>query len=54
MHISSLLTLVEKKSYDGASNIIMLNVYDNKIPKNKKLPRLKKGVYGVDGGESGE
>lgn len=52
MKISSLLDLVEKKSYKGASGIVMLNIYDNKIPKKKKMPKLRKGVYGVDGGGS--
>lgn len=35
-------------TYLGASGIKIPNVYDNKIPKKKKLPKLKKSVYGVD------
>ena len=43
--------LLEKaKYYKGASGIKIPNVYDNKIPKKKKMHKLKKSVYGVDGG----
>lgn len=45
--------LQEVRTYTGASGITMLNVYDNKLPKKKKMPRLKKGVHGVDAGDSG-
>lgn len=45
--------LHEARMYTGASGIKMLNVYDNKMPKKKKMPKLKKGVYGVDAGDSG-
>jgi len=53
MKIKNLLDIVEARSYDGASGIKILNVYDNKVPKKKTLPRLKKGVYGVDSGDGG-
>lgn len=45
--------LQEARMYTGASGIKMPNVYDNKLPKKKKMPRLKKGVHGVDSGDSG-
>ena len=45
--------LQEAKVYTGASGIKMLNAYDNKLPKKKKMPRLKKGVHGVAAGDSG-
>lgn len=54
MKVLSMLGILEKRTYVGASGIKMLNVYDNKIPKDKKLPRLKKGVYGVDAGGGSE
>lgn len=42
-------SILEKGDYYvGASGIKILNVYKNKIPKNKKMPKLKKSVYGVD------
>lgn len=45
--------LQEASMYTGASGIKMPNVYDNKLPKKKKMPKLKKGVHGVDAGDSG-
>ena len=51
MKIKNVLNL--KSSYEGASGIKVLNMYTTKeLPKKKELPKVKKGVYGVDGGQA--
>lgn len=48
--------IFEGRVYKGASGMKIYNMLDRNAPMNKKMLKLKKGVYGVDaaGGGGGE
>lgn len=51
MKIKNILN--KKDFYLGASGIKIPSVYNKELPKKKKLPKVKKSVYGVDSSDGG-